>query len=526
MDKQRSSPRSANSSFEWLDQRSSGLLLHPTCFPGSEGIGVLDESVDALFAFMRAAGLRYWQICPLGPTGYGDSPYQCFSAFAGNPYLINLRALVDHGLLAPADLQPLEALPRDRVDYGGLYAGKWPVLDRAYENFKRLGGRSQPYGSFEEFRSSQAEWLESYSLYRALKDRFGGKPWWEWPDELRYFDSARGSSAADEVADRASAHAFFQYLFIGQWFAVRAEASAAGIEIIGDAPIFVARDSADVWAHPEMFLLDRPSGQPWFVAGVPPDYFSAEGQLWGNPLYDWPAHAADGYRWWIRRLAANFQLFDIVRLDHFRGFDTYWSIPASAPTAKTGQWEQGPGRALFDAVRAALPHARLIAEDLGELRPSVTALREALGLPGMAVLQFAFGGKSDNLYLPHNCRPNSIVYPGTHDNDTTIGWYRTVDEKTRDHVRRYLRVSGNEVGWDFIRAAYATVCQLAVVSLQDFLSLDSDARFNSPGQPNGNWQWRYDPSQLARLEQESAPYLRELGELYGRLPEETTEENH
>lgn len=507
-------PRLSN----WLDQRSAGLLLHPTCFPGDQGIGVLDDAVDILFAFMQAAGLRYWQICPLGPTGYGDSPYQCFSAFAGNPYLIDLRALVQAGLLEPADLRPLEALPRDRVDFGGLYAHKSPVLTQAFANFTARGERSEPYGSFEDFRRDQAEWLEPYALFRALKDHFDGQPWWDWPPEVRYFERARPSPVAAEVADRAATHAFFQYLFHGQWREVRAKAAAAGIEIIGDAPIFVARDSADVWANPGLFLLERDSGQPRFVAGVPPDYFSSDGQLWGNPLYDWPAHAADGYRWWIRRLTANFELFDIVRLDHFRGFDTYWSIPADAPSARTGRWEQGPGQALFAAVRAALPEARLIAEDLGDLRPSVIALRRATGLPGMSVLQFAFGGGADNMYLPHNGEANSVVYPGTHDNDTTIGWYGSVDEKTRDHVRRYFRISGEEISWDFIRAAYATVCNLAIVSLQDFLSLDSAARFNSPGQPEGNWQWRYEPSRLATLHEASAPHLRELGELYGRLP--------
>jgi 4-alpha-glucanotransferase len=351
-----------------------------------------------------------------------------------------------------------------------------------------------------------------------LKDHFNGQPWWDWPEELRYFDRARGSAVAASVAERAAAHAFFQYLFFGQWTEVRVKAIAAGVQIIGDAPIFVARDSADVWANPELFLLDRSSGQPLKVAGVPPDYFSADGQLWGNPLYDWPVHAADGYRWWIRRLAANLELCDVVRIDHFRAFDTYWAIPADAPTARTGQWENGPGTAFFAAVKQALPHCRLIAEDLGELMPSVIKLREATGLPGMTILQFAFGGGSDNLYLPHHLRANSVVYPGTHDNDTTLGWYAAADEKARDHVRRYLRVSGEEVGWDFIRAAYAAVSNLAVVPLQDFLSLGTEARLNRPGEAAGNWQWRYTPEQMARLHRESSGYMRELGTLYDRLP--------
>jgi 4-alpha-glucanotransferase len=515
-----STPRGNPPLFNWLSQRAAGVLLHPTSFPSHQGIGVLNSAVDHLFRFMQAAGLKYWQICPLGPTGYGDSPYQCFSAFAGNPYLIDVRALVDHRLLDESDLRPLEQLPRDRVDYGWLYGTKWPILDRAFTNFRTShGGKAAPYGAFETFQQQHADWLEPYTLFRALKDHFGGQPWWEWPAEVRYFAAAKKSPLAQNVAERATAHAFFQYLFFGQWRDVRNKAAALGIEIIGDAPIFVARDSADVWANPELFLLDRESGQPLFVAGVPPDYFSAEGQLWGNPLYDWQAHAANGYRWWIQRLASNLELYDIIRIDHFRGFDTYWSIPADAPTAKTGAWEQGPGLTFFAAVKAALPDCRLIAEDLGLLLPSVIELRDATGLPGMAILQFAFGGGADNLYLPHNLKANSVVYPGTHDNDTTVGWYVSADEKARDHVRRYFRVSGTEIGWDFIRASYASVSNLAIVPLQDFLTLGTEARLNRPGEPVGNWQWRYQPEQLAKLHQSTASYLHELGELYYRLPE-------
>jgi 4-alpha-glucanotransferase len=307
-------------------------------------------------------------------------------------------------------------------------------------------------------------------------------------------------------------------LFFGQWAQVRTKARARGIDLIGDAPIFAALDSADAWSHPELFQLDQKTGAPLCVAGVPPDYFSADGQLWGNPLYDWRAHAADGYAWWLARLRANFALCDIIRIDHFRGFDTYWSIPAGAKTARTGQWKKGPGLAFFHAVKAALPDGRLIAEDLGDLTDDVRALRDATGLPGMAILQFAFGGGSDNAYLPHHLRANSVIYPGTHDNDTTLGWYGATDEKTRDHVRRYFRVSGAEAGWDFIRAAYASVSNLAVVPFQDFLSLGSGARFNVPGKPAGNWQWRYESWQLEKLHRESAGYLRALADLTDRLP--------
>ncbi len=506
--------------FTWLRTRSAGVLLHPTCLPGSQGIGTLEPGpVDDWLRFLCDAGFRYWQVCPLGPTGYGDSPYQCFSAFAGNPYLIDLTALQSLGLLTDADIGPLLRLPHDHVDFGWLYVTKFPVLFRAFENFnaRPKNAAALPYGDFGQFKADQRDWLEPYALFLALKDHFKGRPWWEWPPEARFFKKARGSALARSVAARADAHAFFQFLFFGQWREMRAKAAVRGVEIIGDAPIFVARDSADVWAAPELFQLDQITGRPIAVAGVPPDYFSADGQLWGNPLYDWSAHAADGYAWWLRRLRVNFGLCDVLRLDHFRGFDTYWSIPSDAATAKSGVWKQGPGLALFEAVRDALPSARIIAEDLGELLPSVHELRAACGLPGMAILQFAFGGGPDNPYLPHNQRANSVVYPGTHDNDTTLGWYRAADETTRDHARRYLRVSGGEIGWDFVRSAFAAVANLAVLPLQDLMSLGSGARFNTPGTAAGNWQWRYQASQLARLHRESAAYLRSLGELFGRV---------
>lgn len=506
--------------FTWLQSRSSGVLLHPTCLPNDQGIGVLDGAVDDLLAFLKDAGIRQWQICPLGPTGYGDSPYQCFSSFAGNPYLIDLQPLVNAGLLTSADLDQVRQLPRDRVDYGWLYVTKFPLLFKAYEAFSAAGESAAdrlPYGDFAAFKSAQRAWLEPYALFLAIKDYYHGAAWWEWPADVRFFANAKKSLLAKTVTARADAHAFFQYLFFGQWSRVRAKAAAAGIEIIGDAPIFVARDSADVWASPKLFQIDQKTGLPLAVAGVPPDYFSADGQLWGNPLYDWEAHAADGFAWWLSRLKANFALCDIVRIDHFRAFDTYWSIPAASKTARTGEWKQGPGLPFFKAIKAALPDARLIAEDLGELFQSVRDLREATGLPGMTILQFAFGGEAGNLYLPHNLCANSVVYPGTHDNNTTLGWYRAASEKEQDHVRRYLRVSGDEIGWDFIRSAYAAVSNLAVIPMQDFFGLGGEARFNTPGEAAGNWQWRYSEVRLRQLHHEGgAAYLRDLAKLYGR----------
>ncbi|WP_081722259.1 4-alpha-glucanotransferase [Geminisphaera colitermitum] len=505
--------------FSWLTQRMAGVLMHPTSLPGEQGIGVLDHSVDAWLRFLRDSGIRCWQVCPLGPTGYGDSPYQCFSAFAGNPYLIDLQALVEAGLLADADLAELRRLPREQVDFGWLYVTKWPVLFKAFDAFKSAPERA-PYGDFAVFRKQHAAWLEPFALFLAIKDHFEGKPWWTWLDDVRFFSKARHSNLAKKLARRAEAHAFFQYLFFGQWAAVRRKAREYGVEIIGDAPIFVARDSADVWTHPELFQLDLNSGELIAVAGVPPDYFSADGQLWGNPLYHWEAHQADDYAWWRERLRANFALCDIVRIDHFRGFDTYWSIPATAKTAKTGEWKQGPGLHFFEVLQREMPDARLIAEDLGELFPSVLELRNATGLPGMTILQFAFGGDATNLYLPHNLRANSVVYPGTHDNDTTVGWYATASAHEQDYMRRYFRVSGQEPGWDFVRASYGAVSNLAVVPVQDLLNLGATARFNTPGKAAGNWQWRYSHEQLIALHRQSAAYLRELATLYGRLPAE------
>ena len=506
--------------FNWLNARAAGVLLHPTALPGDQGVGTFDAQAVRFLDFMQAAGLKYWQICPLGPTGYGDSPYQCFSAFAGNPYLIDLKALIAPGLLTAAEITPLAALNPDRVDYGALYEKKWPLLAQAFARFKAAGAPvlAADGETFAQFQKKQAGWLDGYAFFRALKDHHRGAAWWDWPAAVRSYGVAKKSPLRTQLAAEIEAHAFYQYLFFAQWRALRAAAKVRGVEIIGDIPIFVAADSADVWANPELFELDPKTARPLAVAGVPPDYFSADGQLWGNPLYTWAQHAADGYAWWHARLQASFELCDVVRIDHFRGFDAYWRIPASAPTARTGEWVKAPGLDFFRSVRAAFPKAKIIAEDLGELTPSVVALREATGLPGMAILQFAFGGDdATNLYLPHNLVPNGVIYPGTHDNDTSLGWYATATEKERDHVRRYLRVEGREVGWDFVRTSYAAVSRLAVFPLQDLMSLGSEARFNAPGKPQGNWQWRYRAGQIEQLiGGGTAAYLKSLGAMYGR----------
>jgi 4-alpha-glucanotransferase len=502
-------------SFKWLSKRAAGLLLHPTSLPGAYGVGVLGQHAFATVDFLKEAGIDYWQMLPLGPTGFGDSPYQSLSIFAGNPYLIDFQPLLENGLLLPNELHALEDIPADRVDFARLYLIKQPLLRLAYRRFKEQKRAYLPnYGLFDDFQQREAHWLEAFCGYMALKEAFNGAFWGEWPTGCRTLAAARQSREWQASAPAREAHAFNQYLFHGQWRELKSYASQAGIEIIGDVPIFVALDSADVWAEPHLFEMSK-AGQPDVVAGVPPDYFSATGQLWGNPLYAWKAMEKDGYNWWIRRLQSAFDLFDVVRLDHFRGFHDYWRIPAGSADARSGTWAKGPGKKLFKAIHASIPEARLIAEDLGEINDGVRDLRDSLGLPGMAIFHFAFGGGPDNLYLPHNLTQNQVVYAGTHDNNTSLGWYEHTDELTRDHLRRYLRVDGGDIAWDLLRMAYRSVAGLAVIQAQDLLSLDQSARMNTPGQQLGNWQWRLSENDFANLRQAS-PYLMELKQLYGR----------
>jgi len=501
--------------FNWLQERGTGVLLHPTALPGAQGCGVFDQHAVRFLDFLQAAGLKYWQVCPLGPTGYGDSPYQCYSAFAGNPALVDLATLVRYGLLPASELTAFTALPTDQVDFEAIARLKPRLLQTAHVLFKQKQP-SLPYGDYAAFCRREAHWLDAYAYYRALKDHFGGKPWWEWPAEARDYPRALKSALRARLADASDAWRFGQYLFFGQWAQLRAAARERGIQIIGDLPIFVAGDSADAWANPQLFELNPKTLQPVAVAGVPPDYFSADGQMWGNPLYDWKAHRADGYAWWCARLRASLELCDVVRIDHFRGFDAYWRIPLPAANARTGAWVPGPGLDLFRAFQRTLPGARIIAEDLGILTDSVNQLRADTGLPGMLVLQFAWGSDAKNSYLPHNAPCNAVIYPGTHDNDTTAGWYRTATEYERDRVRRYLRVSGEDVAWDFIRTSYASPARLAVVPLQDVLALGSEARFNTPGVAAGNWRWRCRAEQLEKLFNGTANYLKELAALTGR----------
>ncbi len=501
----------------WLTSRTAGVLAHVSSLPGAYGIGNLGPGARAFIDFLAEAGVHYWQICPIGPTGYGDSPYQLFSGRAGNPYFIDLGELCDNGLLKPTELEPLLALPVERVDYGRLYELFWPVLARAADRFAASGAdQIGGFGSLREFRREHAGWLEPFADFMALKAHFGGWAWNAWPEAFSQWHAALRTSAPGSVGREADRHVFYQYVFFGQWERLRRHARVKGVGIIGDVPIFVALDSADTWQNRAVFRLDA-HGQPLAVAGVPPDYYSAYGQLWGNPLYDWEHLARTGYAWWIDRLRAAFELYDIIRLDHFRGFDTYWEIPAGAPDARTGHWLKGPGLTFFEAVRAALPEARIIAEDLGYIGPDVVELRRSAGLPGMKVLQFAYGHDANNVNLPHFFPADSIAYTGTHDNLTTRGWLEGLAANIAAQVDEYYQLGGKQSAWPVIRAALATTSRLAVIPIQDLLDLPATATLNRPGTTEGNWQWRFTAPDLASLAGEKTKTLRHWITLYDRL---------
>ncbi len=503
--------------FNWLTERATGVLLHPSCFPGNQGIGTLNHSARNFIDFLSASEIKYWQVCPLGPTGFGDSPYQTFSAFAGNPYLIDLHELVGLDILSEKDMEAFNYMPASRSDFGALWETKWPILFKAYQAYSTEPSRWKKLTSeYTSFKKTHKAWLDSFALFMALKKQFGGVGWWEWPKDFKDNRKVDTKNLPDDTLNQIEAHKFYQFWFFKQWMNLKSYATDQGVEIIGDIPIFVALDSADVWQNPESFQLNKKTLLPKSVAGVPPDYFSEDGQLWGNPLYDWSVMKADSYNWWIDRFKISYELYDVVRLDHFRGFASYWSVPATADSAKNGKWIQGPGLDFFKAIKSAIPDAKIIAEDLGMLTPDVYKLMEETGLPGMYVLQFAFGGGNDNFYLPHNHHQNAIVYTGTHDNDTTHGWYDSIDSNTQDHARRYFDVSGENISWDLIRSSFKSPANLSIIPFQDLLSLGTEARMNEPGSALGNWQWRYQIWQLEKLRNESSPYLRELAELYHR----------
>lgn len=502
--------------------RASGILLHPTSLAGEYGIGDLGSEAFRFIDFLAAAGQTYWQILPLGPTGYGDSPYQCFSAFAGNPLMISPEKLIEDGLITVADLAGRPNFPAHKVDFGGVLKWKNQLLRRAFEGFHRVTSVDFR-GKFESFCQENAVWLDDYALYRAIKAAQAQAAWYKWPKALKRRDEQALISTREELFDTVQAEKLNQFLFSRQWFAVKEYANRQGVQIIGDIPIFVALDSADVWCNQEQFKLN-PDGSAKVVAGVPPDYFSKTGQLWGNPIYDWEAMRKDDFRWWAARVHSTLQTVDVVRVDHFRGFAASWEVPGEDKTAENGRWVDVPGKDLFAALEKALGELPVFAEDLGVITPDVEELRDGFGFPGMRILQFAFGGDAQNLDLPHNYIRNCVAYTGTHDNDTTIGWFlsgagagstRDAKEITGEHdyCLKYLDTDGTEVNWDLIRALWASVADTSIVPIQDILGLGNEARMNLPASKSGNWSWRMD---MDAVTDEIAARLKELTEIYGR----------
>ena len=496
--------------------RSSGILLHPTSLPGNFGIGDFGEAAYRFVDFLAESGQSWWQVMPLGPTGFGDSPYQCFSAFAGNPMLLNMAWLATDSLLTPGALsQNIPNFPQNRVDYGEVQKWKMGLLADVYTNFTKWASKEEKT-RFEHFWQANQAWLDDFSLFMALKRHFK-QAWNEWPADIR----ARDKEAMKEWSDRLEPEIWnerlLQYLFWKQWSTLKRYANGRGVGIIGDIPIFVAYDSADVWANPELFFLDE-EGNPTVVAGVPPDYFSETGQRWGNPLYRWDQLAENGFEWWLARLRTIFELVDVVRLDHFRGFEAYWEIPAEEPTAINGEWVKVPGDALFTTIGDQLGDLAIIAENLGLITPEVEALREQFAFPGMAVLQFAFDYDPTNTHLPHNYDANTVAYTGTHDNDTTLGWWQSLDEGQQQQILSYLGhdyLPPERIVPELIRQTMRSVAKVSIFPIQDILNLGSQARMNTPGAPSGNWTWRFEAHQLR---EDISQWLYKITKLYGRLP--------
>jgi 4-alpha-glucanotransferase len=502
--------------------RASGVLLHPTSLPSRYGVGDLGAEAYKFVDFLFSAKQTYWQVLPLGPTGYGDSPYQSFSAFAGNTNLVAPELLVKDGFLTAEEINQKPNFPVGRVDFGLLYDWKNHILALAFERFRQTTSVDLR-GKFETFCQQEAAWLDDYALFRAVKKSQGQKLWLEWDEKLKLRDEAVLNQARENLRDEIQAQKFQQWLFFRQWTDLKRYANEKNIKIVGDVPIFISLDSSDVWCNPQEFKLNA-DGSPKVVAGVPPDYFSATGQLWGNPIYNWERMRADGFRWWIARVRATLKMVDIVRVDHFRGFAASWEVPGGDKTAVNGQWVNVPGKELFETLKRTFGDLPFWAEDLGVITPDVEELRDSFGFPGMRILQFAFGGDAKNHDLPHNYIPNSVAYTGTHDNDTTVGWFSsqagtgsTRDDsqisREREFCLKYLNSDGAEIHWDFIRAVWASVANTAIAPMQDLLGLGNEARMNLPASDSGNWFWQCKEGDFSG---EIAERLRELTKIYGR----------
>lgn len=482
--------------------RCSGVLLHVTSLPGTHGVGTMNRSAYAWVDFLADAGQKIWQVLPLGPTSYGDSPYQSMSTFAGNPYLISLQQLTDEGLIKKEELKEL---PEGKVDYCQLYEWKLPLLHKVVERLK-------PGKDFDHFCEQQKFWLQDYALFLALKAEHKNLAWNQWPKPLRHRQPEALEQARQRHSQQIRREMLIQWLFFKQWGELHAYATKRNIQIFGDIPIFVAMDSSDTWCHPHLFQFNAEL-QPKAVAGVPPDYFAVTGQLWGNPLYEWKAHKEESYAWWIERVRAAFRLYDLLRVDHFRGFAGYWRVPAKSKTAETGCWVKGPGPDFFKQLLRNVNNP-IIAEDLGDITPDVIALRDRFGLPGMKILQFGFGSDPGNPFLPHNFESTHFVaYTGTHDNDTARGWYENGTEAERRYVRDYFGNIDEPISQTLIRATLASTAKIAIVPLQDILDLGAEARMNYPGRSHDNWQWRLMPNQLNEKHRDR---LREWTRMYNR----------
>ncbi len=493
--------------------RKSGVLMPVASLPAKYGIGTFGEESYRFVDMLAEAGQTYWQILPLGPTSYGDSPYQSFSTFAGNPYFIDIDILINEGLLTQKEAGACDfGRKDDKVDYEKIYKSRFKLLKRAYER-----SECDKDSGFKRFCSQNRFWLEDYALYMAIKDSLGGKSYLEWELPIRKRVIKTLDMYRAKFAKKIDFYRFLQYKFEQQWKNLKRYANKAGIKIIGDIPIYVALDSADTWADPKLFRFDQ-DGFPTAVAGCPPDAFSATGQLWGNPLYNWEYHKKTGYKWWIRRIKRCTQLYDVVRVDHFRAFDAYYAIPYGDPTAEFGKWEKGPGFGLFTAIREKLGDVDLIAEDLGYLTDSVRKLVKRTGYPGMKILQFAFDSREDSDYLPHNYEANSVVYTGTHDNDTTVGWFRVMKAADRKMALSYMNRKAFENDRDlaesFIRLAMGSVSKTCIIPMQDWLALDGRARINTPSTLGGNWEWRMKPQAFSH---NLASRMRRITRLYARL---------
>ena len=497
-------------------QRASGILLHPTSLPGRFGMGDIGPAAYEFVDFLTNTGQQLWQMLPLGPTGHGNSPYMSYSAMAGNHMMISLEQLRDRGLLPSAALDELPHFPEDCVDFDGVFQVKRHLLEKAAATFQAQAS-AEDRAAYDTFCQERSFWLDDYAFFMALKQAHNGASWTQWDTEIARRHPEAMAHWHEKLTPLINNHKYFQFEFCRQWSDLKRYANERHIQIIGDMPIYVAHDSVDVWAFPENFMVDPETLEPSEMAGVPPDYFSATGQLWGNPTYNWDVVQEQGFGWWLQRLKALLDYVDLIRIDHFRGFQAYWAVPEGETTAMNGAWVEAPGEAFFNAVRAELGTLPILAEDLGVITPEVEALRDQFDFPGMKILQFAFGSDHKNPYLPFNYVRNSLVYTGTHDNDTTVGWFDKASEYERDRVLRYLGgLTGDGIHWAMIRLALSSIANQAIVPLQDLLGLGSHARMNSPGKADGNWEWRYHSDMLTG---ELGDRLRELTRLCARAPQ-------